>query len=786
MNSNQEFNNTSQNNAMNHSMNPSNNGSRNSTSPRHGTRSLGRPSGNGSPRSLEAQEQVDFQQYWAIAKRRWQPAIAIFALTLTLATLVAQQQKPTYTATGKLTLRASRLPTLTGLGTIASGEAAQGLGGISNLTAMSNPLRTEAEKLLSTPVVQKAIENLNLRDPKGKLMQAEDLIPSLKVKDVPGADVLSIIYTDGNADQAAALVNQLMQEYVKSNVVENRSEAIAAKEFITRQLPNTEEAVLQNDNALRQLKERSGIADLESESRLLTSGLAEVEAQINRSRTELTEANTRYVSLRDRLGMSTQTAIDASALSQSAPVQQAQTQWQQLQSQLKLERENRTEEHPNVVKLKAQEAALQRTLQERIVATIGNSEVSSENLNLGEVKLSLVKDYLGTEVARATLTDRLVTLNSARDTYRNRLVKLPGIEQEERELRRKLAAAQETYQNLLKRLQDATLTEQQNIGTARIVEMAATPKLPVTSNKQLIQVLGVLMGLLLATGTVIALEAGDKSVKSLKEARKVYGYPVLGNIPWVGKSRTMRGLDWAIPELPVRDEPRSIVSSSYRMLQANLRFLNFEGGVKSMVISSAMPREGKSTIAANLAATMAQLGRKTLLIDADLHHPSQHHIWNLTNVSGLSNIIVGQDQVNNVFANVMDNLDVISSGVIPPNPLTLLDSTRMAELMIQFESSYDLVIIDAPPVVVEAEALTLGTLTDGLLLVARPGVLDTNMARWAREMIQQSPLTVLGLVINSSLKNNDIPNTGYYDRPDYRRPVTSKKVKPPLVPIGRP
>jgi polysaccharide biosynthesis transport protein len=479
--------------------------------------------------------------------------------------------------------------------------------------------------------------------------------------------------------------------------------------------------------------------------------------------------------------MSTQTAIDASALSQSAPVQQAQIQWQQLQSQLKLEREKRTEEHPNVVKLKAQEAALQGTLQERITQTVGRGEVSPQNLNLGEVKLSLVKDYLGTEVSRSTITDRLVTLNTARDSYRSRLVKLPGIEQQERELRRKLAAAQETYQNLLKRLQDVTLTEQQNIGTARIVEMAATPKVPGAANKQLVQALGVLVGLLLSTGTVIALEAGDRSVKSLKEVRKLYGYTVLGNVPWVGKSRTMRGLDWAIPELPVRDEPQSGVSASYRMLQANLRFLNFEGGVKSMVISSAMPREGKSTIAANLAATMAQLGRRTLLIDADLHHPSQHHIWNLTNVSGLSNVISGQDEVENVLANVMDNLDVISSGIVPPNPLALLDSKRMADLMVEFESAYDVVIIDAPPLVVQAEALTLAPLTDGVLLVARPGVLEAQTANLAREMLQQSSQRILGMVVNSSSKNNDVANAGYYDRPDYRRPISSKKATRPLV-----
>ena len=210
-------------------------------------------------------------------------------MTIALATFASGQQKPSYTATGKLTLRASRIPTLTGLGTIASGEAAQGLGGISNLTAQSSPLRTESEMLLSTPVVQKAIDEVQFKDAQGKPMLAEDLIPSLKVKEVVGADVLSVTYSNGNAQMASALVNQLMQEYVKSNIIENRSEAIAAKEFITRQLPRTEAVVQQNDTELRLLKERSGISDLDSETKLLTTGLAEVEAQINRSRTELTK-----------------------------------------------------------------------------------------------------------------------------------------------------------------------------------------------------------------------------------------------------------------------------------------------------------------------------------------------------------------------------------------------------------------------------------------------------------------------------------------------------------------
>jgi polysaccharide biosynthesis transport protein len=718
---------------------------------------------------------------WSIAKRRWQPAIGLFAISIALATLASQQQKPIYIATGKLTLKTNRVLPLTGLGSSASGDA-------------SHALRTESEKLLSTPVVQKAIDALKLKDAQGSLMQAEDLIPSLKVKEINGADVLGVTYSDGDPRKAAALINQLMQEYVKGNLVENRSEAIASKDFIIRQVPKTEAAIQQTDTALRSLQEESGIVDIDSERKLLGTGLADVEAQINRSRTELTEANTRYIALRDRLGMSPQTAIDSSALSQSVPVQQALSQWQQLQSQLRLERVKNTEEHPTIVKLKEQEVTLQKALQERVTQTVGNAAgLGSQNLNLGEVKLTLVKEYLSTDVSRSTLSDRLVTLNSARDTYRNRLMKLPRIEQQDRELRRKLATAQETYQTLLNRLQEVTLTEQQTIGTARIIELATQPKVPVAANKELILALGVLVGLLLSTVTVVALEASDRSVKSLQEARDLYGYAALGTIPWVGKSRRLRRLDWSIPELPVRDDPRSAVSSSYRMLQANLRFLNFEGGLKSLVISSAMPREGKSTIAANLAATMAQLGRKTLLIDADLHHPSQHHIWNLTNVSGLSNVIVGQDTVVNVTSNAIDNLDVITSGVIPPNPLALLDSARMAELMEQFESRYDIVIIDAPPLVVEAEALTLGTLTDGLLLVARPGILETQTAKLAREQLQQSGQSVLGLVLNSSLKNRELPNSGYYNRPDYRRPIAPKSIKstkpltnPPLVTAGRP
>jgi polysaccharide biosynthesis transport protein len=723
--------------------------------------------------SIDVLEQFDFQQYGALIKRRWQPAIGIFALTLTLATLAAQNQKPSYVAMGKITLKANRLPTLTGLGSNANGEVANGMGGISNLTPQSSPLRTESEKILSKPVVERAIAKLKLKDKAGKPLEAEDLILRLKVKELSGADVLSLTYTDGNAEQAAKLVNQLMQEYINYNVIEHRSEAAAARSFIAQQLPKTEAVVVQADRAVRDFKERTGITDLEYTGKQLVTALSDAEIQITRSKTELTEANSRYLALRDRIGMSSGDAVNASTLSQAAPVQQAQAQWQQLQAQLRLAQDQNTDEHPTVIKLKAQEATLERTLRERVGQTIGPNATAPKSLNMGDVKQGLVKEYVASELVRASVGDRLSVLNAARNDYRLRLDALPRIEQQDRELRRRLGAAQETYQSLLKRFQEVSLAEQQNVGTARIIEMASKPKLPSGTAKQMLMVMGVLGGLFAGIGTMLLLEMGDRSVKTIKDARALYGYAWLGNIPWVGKSRK-KGRDWIIPEIPVRDAPRSGVSASYRMLQANLRFLNFDQSLKSIVITSAVPQEGKSTIAANLAATMAQLGRKTLLIDADLHHPSQHHIWSLVNAAGLSNVIVGQTPLNVAIESPMENLDVIAGGIIPPNPLALLDSKRMSALMKQLENDYDFIIIDAPPLGVEAEALTLGKLADGILLVARPGILEHQSARRAKELLQQSHQNVLGLVVNGFLSESQIPNLSYYDHND-NQPVRDRR-----------
>ncbi|GAP96999.1 GumC family protein [Leptolyngbya sp. NIES-2104] len=711
--------------------------------------------------SLNALEQIDFQNYWLIVKRRWKPTAAIFAVALIGSSIIASLQKPSYVADGKLLLRANRLPSLTGLG----GESA---GRISNLTMQSNPVRTEAQTVLSRPIIQRTIDALKLTDASGKPLHPDSLARSIKVKDVSGTDVLEITYEDQNAAKAAAVINQVMKEYLASNLQDNRSEAIAAREFIAEQLPKTEANVRQAESALRRFKEDSGVADIKGEEDRLTETVGEIEKQIAATNTELAETDTRYGTLSGTLNMSPERAIDINALSQDSKVQQLSKQLQETETQLELERTRFTGKHPAIANLEQRVSTLQGLLQERITQTVGDGSVSESELAPGDIRQGLMKDFVNAEVQRLSLSSRLASLTNTRDAYRNRVRQVPRLEQSQRELQRRLEAAQSTYESLLKKLQEVELTEKQNVGTARIIEQAAVPDAPARSTANLIIMMGAVIATLISLAAITFLELRDKSIKTLKEARDLFGYTWLGTIPYFGKPVPNRSnkLEWSIPELPVRDAPRSTVSASYRMLQANLKFLSLDEKLKSIVITSSVPREGKSTVAANLAATMATLGRRTLLIDADLHHPSQHHIWHLTNVSGLSHLIVEQNRGRDSIVPVMDNLDVLTCGVIPPNPLALLDSKRMASLIESFEQQYDFVIVDAPPLIVAAEALTLGKIADGVLLVARPGVVDHASAVTAKELLEQSSQNVLGMVINGAISENEVQKS-YYDHDDY-------------------
>uniref|UniRef100_UPI0011787FEA CpsD/CapB family tyrosine-protein kinase n=1 Tax=Calothrix rhizosoleniae TaxID=888997 RepID=UPI0011787FEA len=217
-------------------------------------------------------------------------------------------------------------------------------------------------------------------------------------------------------------------------------------------------------------------------------------------------------------------------------------------------------------------------------------------------------------------------------------------------------------------------------------------------------------------------------------------------------------------------------SEAYRMLRANLTCISSDKELKTIVVTSSVPQEGKSTVSANLALILAQMERKVLLVDGDLRRPVQHHIWELSNSEGLSHVIVGQANVRTTITKVSDHLDVLTAGVVPPSPASLLDSKRMATLVNDFAIDYDFVIIDTPALTVAADAAILGQMADGLLLVVRPGVANSVDATLSREILQQSGQNVLGQVVNGVITQNESRNYYYTEEESIQETSAQKEL----------
>ncbi|MEN9518932.1 MAG: hypothetical protein RLZZ381_1520, partial [Cyanobacteriota bacterium] len=213
----------------------------------------------------------------------------------------------------------------------------------------------------------------------------------------------------------------------------------------------------------------------------------------------------------------------------------------------------------------------------------------------------------------------------------------------------------------------------------------------------------------------------------------------------------------------VQREPDSFASEIYRMIQTNLKFLAVKRQPKVILMTSSVPGEGKSMVAANLAAAMAQLGRKVLLIDGDLRRASQHDLWQISNKVGVKDVVTHKTPLAQVITQPMKQLDILTSGTIAPNPLALLDSPEMSQLVATARKEYDLVIIDAPPLAVTADVLTLSKLADGLVFVSRPGIVENESAELAKETLYNAHLEqqVLGMVING-VKQKEFDRYSYH------------------------
>ncbi|MEH2051639.1 GumC family protein [Nostoc sp.] len=705
------------------------------------------------PSHQDDQDLINFQQYWRILKRRWFLITIIMGSVFGVTGLVAFSKKPIYESEGKLLFnKQSGVSSLTGVN--------EQLGQLSGVTNLSNPLETEAEIIRSYPLTQKTIAELHLKDKLGQPLDADTFLSNLKIKTIRGTDILQLSYRSGNPQQATVIINKLMSAYLENNVRINRSEARAAREFLNKQLPLVEAKVAEGEAALRQFKEKYEVVSLEVEAQEGVRSLNELSNQITQLRARLVDARSRSGALQNQLALNTKQAMALSSLSQSRAVQEVLSEYQKVQDQLAVERSRFTDEHPVITNLLNKEQALKEQLERRVTQTLGSSQpIPDQDLQIGELKQTLTANLVQVEVERLGLENQVGVLIKAFLLYQARLRTLPKLEQLQQQRQRQLQVAQTTYEQMLKRLQEVQVLENQNVGNARIVSEALLPKKPISPRILLNLALGGFLGFFLAIAAALLLEAGDTSVKTTEEAQQLLDYPLLGTIPvFDQKDKLTRGE--SITELPVLNNPYSSVNAAFEMLQINLGFTFSDKELKVIVVSSSVMNEGKSFVAANLAVATAQMGKRVLLIDADMRRPHQHEIWQQANLMGLSNVLVGQATLAGAAKEVMSNLELLTAGTIPPNPAALLDSQRMNGLLIQASQDYDCIIIDTPPLSILADASIVGKMADGMLLIVRPGVVNSAAAKTTKALIEHSRVPVLGIVVNCVNTENN--NYMYY------------------------
>ncbi|AFZ14328.1 capsular exopolysaccharide family [Crinalium epipsammum PCC 9333] len=694
----------------------------------------------------------EFTQYWFIFKRRWLPASLVFTLVLGVTALVTFQQKPIYQAQGQILIKKNNSTSLL-----------LNLDKIDGSAGAGNQINTQAELINSIPVAQETIATLNLSQ------KPESFLKPLKVTNIRSTDILQVSYTDTDPAKAAKIINTVMSIYIKSDVNAQRSEAKAAREFVEKQLPIIEVTVRQAEQDLRKFKEQNKVLDLAGEATSTTEVLNNLTQQISEAQSKYAAETSRVQGLQQLFGNDLNATVVAASVGESPTTQKLLSNLQDIQEKLATERTRFQEGHPVIEDLKSKEANLKALLQQQLQQTfLGQQPLPNRIVPLADgVQQSLITDFARASAERASLEKQIYALANVEAAYRERINTLPKLEQQQRELERRLKTAQSTYEILSPKLQEIRVQENQTVGNARIVTPASIPERAIAPKKAQNLAVGGLLGILLGIAVALALETTDKSIKDPEDAKRILGYPLLGTIPIIehmDSSTTIRfgNQQRIVPSIVVTNTAGSPISEAYRMIHTSLRFMSLDNQLKVMVISSSVPKEGKSTTAANLAVAISQLGQRVLLIDADMRKPSQHKIWQLPNETGLSTVLTGQSDFNDAVVEVMENLEVLTAGTPPPNPLILIDSSQMAVLVGQSAQTYDFVIIDSPPVSVAADTTILGRMANGLMFVVRPGVANSGNLTYCKEILDQSSQNVLGVVVNGVSRSSGSYYNNYY------------------------
>lgn len=575
---------------------------------------------------------------------------------------------------------------------------------------------------------------------------------SIAAQPVRNSDVIVIKVQATKPKAAAGVANAVAEVVKRRNVAVKREKASSTRKFIEEQLPKVEGALRKDEEALSAFKAHNQVVSLSDEAKELLVRTTSVATEHAKAQAERRAAEQRLASVRAQ--MKTQRASVVPSITRTTSAW-ADTLRKKLVS-LEVEYTNLLvkgygTDHPQMKKLTREIAQTKGQLAGEVLRVAEGETLGDPMSRLAD----LSKESLGLEIDIQTDSTREASLRTVLDSYDRQMERLPNKELLLLRLTRSQQVNDNIYRLLLERFEEARITEAGQIGNVRVIDTAKEPRSPIKPRKFQNLLLALIVGLTLGGGLAFFTESLDRSIKNPEEAEALLGIPVIGLIPSIGDldgkfKGTRNEIELISSRLVTHFVPRSPVAEAYRTVRTNLSFSRPDNPPRTILVTSAVPQEGKTTTTANLAITLAQMGGKTLIVDSDLRRPAIRKVFNLESKEGLTDYLIGKGALDALIRTTdIPNLYILPAGQIPPNPSEVLGSQRMKELVAELSRRFEMVFFDSPPVVAVTDAAVLSRYTDGVVLVVQSGATDREAVARAKTLLGNVQANLLGLVLNN-------------------------------------
>ena len=638
---------------------------------------------------------------------------------------------------------------------------------------------TQLNLMRSSQLLQRAVDQLKLN---GSDLDVGDLQKGLTVSQVieqRGNDkintsIFEMVYTGHDRQETQAVLQAIQQVYQQYNLEQQKARLTKGLGFINEQIPQVEARVNQAEAALEQFRKKQDLIDPELQSKSMVDSLAAVQKDQRANRTELQDLQARYGALQQQLARSPQQATIAARLSQS-PRYQALLNEIQKTEVATVQQRLRFKKGPFIDQLSEQRQKQQALLQQEVQRILGSQAAaiaaSGDGLiaigQLGENDLKFASALVESQVnlTAAQARDRSLTNNELQ--LRGELKRFPSLLAEYNRLQPNVQVNRDTLQQLLKARQDLGLEIARGGFDWQVVEQ---PKVGQQIGPNWLRnlLLGAVGGLMLGGVAAFLRESADDAVRTSEDFKQQVPLPLLGMVPQVPLGE-INPRSIAMPFQRAESLAPSMMQvihwvpfrESLDLIYKNIQLLTAANPLRSLVVTSALAGEGKSTIALGLAISAARLHQRVLLIDADLRRPGLHKQLELPNEQGLSTLLSGDRLSSQSAIQLADtysdlSISVLTAGPAPSDPVKLLSSRRMKELMAMFEQSYDLVIVDVPPVLGIVDAMLAASFCDGTLLVGKVGQVTRHEVTQA--VTAMNRLNLVGMIANGAA----IPSNQHY------------------------